>query len=59
MRADETNAMIQAQLCTRSKGSFLFLSDLLTDHEPVSVLSFISNDLRVRFMESSFLATLG
>ena len=32
--------------------SSLFHSDLLTDHEPFFIVSFISNKLRVRFMES-------
>ena len=30
--------------------SSVFLSDLLTAHEPLSIVSFISNELRVRFM---------
>jgi hypothetical protein len=39
----------------------LFHSDLLTGHEPLSLASFISNELRVRFMESrdAILARVG
>ena len=33
--------------------SSVFLSDLLTAHEPLSIVSFISNELRVRFMGST------
>ena len=38
--------------------SSVFLSDLLTAHEPLSIVSFISNELCVRFMGSEHLEKL-